>query len=329
MTTPNTIIYGETKLDLAPQDKPVATLVENMPMAEYHSYGNIAEHPDDFVLSTSMLKEMADCPQRFEHLYLKGGQKIDVDHINVGSAVHTAALEPQLFDKAYFPLPETVTVDGEVKKVIRNASHKIYKDLLAQASGRKVLTASDFQNVQGMAKALANHPIARGLLDGPGYIEASVFYTCPKTKLRKRVRPDWMRKDGKLGVNIKTSHSAKPDLFYKTGMDFGYDMGAAMELEAMEQLFGPDPERNYVLLVIEAEAPHIISAFDVMRPMSTGNDEDNTPTSYADVGATRVEKALARFVDCMNSGVWPGYLPTVEPMRVPAWMMRRILEKGE
>lgn len=312
------IIYGESGFDVQQDNVEQAVLVESMPMDEYQARCNM--NRPDWSLSKSMLSTLMDCPAKFRHEYIDGAEQDEADHLNVGCAVHTLALEPQHFDATYYTITEGVK---------RDARTAAYKQEIENAGGRTMLTAKDFANIQGMAKALMADPLARGLLDGPGYIEASIFYTCPKTGLRKRVRPDWFRKDGKLVVNIKTTHSAKPDLFYKTAWDFGYDMGAAMELEAMDALFGPDPERNYVLLIIEPTAPHVIGAFDTRRPMTTGDDENNIQTSYAEVGATRVEKAMARFVDCMNAGRWPGYVEGVDPMRVPGWMMKRVLEKGE
>lgn len=312
------IIYGENKIEV-PQDTPQkAEIIENMPMSEYQSRCNM--NRADWSVSKSMLHELLDCPARFKHKYIDGFEEPEADHLNMGCAVHTLALEPQHFEATYYVIKEGVRRDKRTDA---------YKAEIANAAGRIMLTAGDFEKVKGMAKALGNDPVAVGLLDGPGYIEASILYTCPRTGLRKRVRPDWFRKDGKLVVNIKTSSSAKPDQFYKTAYDFAYDVGAAMELEAMDALFGPDPERNYVLLVVETEAPHIISAFDTRRPMTLGDDENNTPTSYAEVGATRLEKALARFIDCRNADRWPGYVEGVDPMRVPGWMMKRVLEKGE
>ncbi len=317
----NEMIYGETTVDMgAKPEQPKPQFFENMSMEEYHSFGKIKRMPDNYVLSKSMLHELVDCPARFKHKYIDEVEQDEKDHLNIGCAVHTLALEPHKFSSLYYQIPEGVKRDK------RTAA---YKDCITEARGRTMLTAKDYQKVDGMAKALAADPLARALLDGPGYIESSIFYQCPSTGLRKRVRPDWFRKDGKLVVNIKTTHSAKPELFYKTGFDFCYDMGAAMELEAMDLLFGPDPDRNYVLLIIEPDPPHIIGAFDVVRPMMLGDDAYNTSVSYRDVGKSRLEKALFKFQDCMKTGIWPGYTQGVQPMRIPAWKMKSFLEKGE
>lgn len=322
MTEQAPLIAGEVRIE-APKRPLSGVLKENIPMEEYLDYSKIYKRPQDFALSKSMLSDLLDCPKKFMHNYVLVPEFVEEekeDHLNIGSAVHTLALEQDTFNERFFVIPEGVKRDKRTS---------VFQRCISDANGRTMLTFKDYNDILGMASALAADPVARALFDGPGYIESSIFFTCPYTGLRKRVRPDWMRKDGKLGVNIKTSKSSKPDLFFKSAAEYSYDIGAAMELEAMDELFGPDPERNYVLLVIESESPYIISAFDVKRPMSLNDEDDNTAISYADGGKARMIKALHLFQECTESGNWPGYVSGVQPMRYPGWMMKRVLETGE
>ena len=317
--TQQPLIAGEIRVD-APEAEKTGKLIEDMEMSDYHAFGDFTKHPDDYVLSKSMLIKLVDCPARFRYEYMTEKEEVEKDHLNVGTAVHTLALEPEKFDDLFYKIPEGMRRDKRTDE---------YKRCMAEAGTRSMLTHKDYQNILGMAEALSADPLARALFDGPGYIESSIFFTHPETRLRLRVRPDWFRKDGKLIINIKTSHSANPNLFNDTAANFCYDIGAAMELMAVEQIMGPDPERNYVLMVIEPSPPHVISVFDTIRPMTLDNDYDNTRTTYAEAGRARLEKALSRFIECYQNNDWPGYVSGVDPMRYPGWMMKRVLETGE
>ena len=313
------LIAGEVMVE-APEKPVTAKLIEDMPMEDYHAFGNIAKHPADFVLSNSMLCKYIDCPEQFRYEFLTEKQEEEKDYLNIGTAVHTLALEPDQFESRFYVIPEGIRRDKRTEP---------YKKCMASAGTRIMLPHKDYMNILGMAQKLSAEPYAKALFDGPGYIESSIFYNCPHTGQRLRVRPDWFRKDGKLIINLKTTHSAKPDLFFKTASEFGYDIGAAMQLEAVERLMGPDPNRNYVLLVIEPKPPHIISIFDTIRPMTLNNENDNSSVSYAESGLFRKNKAVYGIRDCLKLNRWPGYQEGVQPMRYPGWVMKKILNDGE
>jgi len=288
-----------------------AEIFSDMDIIAYHELGDISKHGfDKAVISKSMLGDI-DCPEDFEWKYVLGNREIDKDHLNVGSAVHTLALEPDLFHDRFYILAEGI---------IRNAKHAKYQDALAEAGERKILTAKDFQNIEGMAAALRKKKKALALLASSGKIEASIFWEDEETGVKLRCRPDFMRDDG-LIVDIKTTHSARPSLFFKTAWDLHYDVSVAMTCDGYTALTGKEPQ-NYVFLVIETTAPHKIEIYDSFRPDEFGN------VAYSEAGAVRFRKYLEKYVFSRDNNYWPSYNDKVVPMGFPGYA-NKFLTTGE
>lgn len=321
-------IYGEEELELPDDVRAPAQLIEGMDIEAYHDLGNIKKYGRDAIISKSQLADM-ECAAKFKHRYIDGASYEDKDHLNVGNAVHTLALEPDLFHDRFYVLPDGLRRDPRTDA---------YKSAIAEAAGRKMVTHKDFQNVQGMAKSLVASKIAMQLLDGAGKIESSIIWTdersqkfCPVhgtgqsenaddcSCVKLRCRPDLMRDDGLL-VDLKTGHTADPNRFSRVAFDLHYDVSVAMTCEGYKQLTGKKPD-NYVFLVVESEAPYIVEAYDSFRPW---DPNDMAKFTYFDAGHHRFRTLLDRYISCRRSDVWLGYNRIITPMSVPVYGMRQI-----
>lgn len=277
--------------------------IKNISMEDYHASKNS--------ISKSMLSVLADCAAKFKHRYIDGVVPPEKDFMNVGSAVHTLALEPDLFHSNFYIIPEGIRRDKRTKD---------FQSCIAEANGRKMITFKDHESVSAMARALAKDKKARALLDAPGRIEASIFWEDKETGISLRCRPDFLREDG-LIVDLKTSHSAKPDLFYRTAWDKCYDVSAAMTCDAYEALTGKPPQ-NYVFLVIEGDDPHICEAYDSFTQAGFGD------LTYVEGGRARFRKLLERYKYCVQNNFWPSYNSKIMPMGFP-YAAKQFLDTGE
>lgn len=291
-----------------------AEIIPDMSIDDYHA--------DHSIISKSMLVEM-ECPQKFKWKYIDGAKQADKGFLNVGNAVHTLALEPQLFESRFHVLPATyVNGDGEEKPFRCDPRMAVYKAEIAKAGNKKIISAGDIENIKGMAAALASNKMALAILNRPGKIEASIFWTDEETGLRLKCRPDFLGDDS-LIVDLKVTHSADPDIFFKTAFDIGYDMSAAMTTAGVTALRGKKPD-NYVFLVIEDKPPYVIEAFDSFRPF---DPEAPAALTYFDSGDYRFRAALAKYKSCRETGIWPGYREMITPMGVPYYGIKQ-MEKG-
>lgn len=279
----------------------------DMSNEEYHALSSFG------VVSKSMLAEM-ECPARFKWFYIDGHKEQDQDHVNLGSAVHTLALEPEKFHDRFYIIP---------KGQRRDKRTDAYKKCMAEAGERIMITHDDHETMRFMAESLAGNKLARAILEGDGKIESSIIWRDHETGEILRCRPDFLRDDG-LIVDIKTTHSAEPRLFERTAFNLHYDVSAAMTSDGVWSLNGKKPD-NYVFLICETKPPFTVQVRDCFRPWDDGGFNS---LSYYEAGHYRFRKLLNRYIECKQSGEWPGYQQTIEPMAVPRYGMME-LEKGE
>ncbi len=317
-------------------------LHKTMPIDEYHAQ-------KDF-LSKSMLKDFADCPARFKYLHIDGGEKKKTKSLRLGNAVHTLALEPELWESGYHTLPKTYYNDKGKESAFKNdirmqvvqdeyqkAGYEVAKnpetkkwEATETGKSKVILTQDERATVESMAAALAKDTYAVSLLKTPGYVEASIFFEIevedPETgelvKVPMRTRPDKTGNDGLL-TDVKIARSVKPAFFYKDAFDLSYHLSVAISFAGYEALHGKPPE-EYAFACVESGRPHIVECFGSTKPM-----DELTGLSYLDFGRLHLMELLQQYVVCKRTGVWPSYQREIGSMNVPQWALRRFIEKGE
>lgn len=274
-----------------------AKFFKNMRMGDYHA--------DHSRISKSMLCEFADCPARFKYRYLDDNPRNETDSLRVGKAIHTLALEPELWRDEYIVLD----VDKRTK-----AGKEAWAE--AEASGKTILRQTQYEQVEGMANAIMSNPLALALLKSPGYVEATIHWDHKNVPMK--CRPDFLRNDG-LIVDLKTCRSVKPSLFHKDAANYNYDLSVAITCAGYEALHGK-PADNYVFLCIESEAPYIVECYESMAPM-----DDVSGLSYHEYGNLRLLSLIDRYKDCLSANHWPAYSGKITPMKAPAWAVNQAI----
>lgn len=171
--------------------------------------------------------------------------------LRVGNAVHTAILQPDLFESLYAAKPECDrrTVAGKA----------IYAAFLERKGSREELSPSEYDWCLGMRDAVHRHRIARGLLC-KGTAEHSFFAKEPETGELVKCRTDYLHDDAEMVVDIKTTMDAHPDSFGKSATDFLYDLAVPWYYDVLLQVIGQTP-RNWVWIAIEKEEPYAMGIY--------------------------------------------------------------------
>lgn len=174
----------------------------------------------------------------------------------------------------------------------------------ARADGKTPLLPADYQRVQDMATKLREHTLANQLLSD-GEPEVSAFCVDPATDVLRRSRFDWHESSGIL-VDYKTTICAEPSAFARSAANFGYHMQAAWYLDIADDL-GLAP-RGFLFIAQEKDPPYLVSVVELVA-------------DALDVGRARNRRALERFRDCTETGIWPGYSTDTEitPIDLPRW----------
>lgn len=260
--------------------------IADMPNEVYHSY------PEG--VSSSGLKDVLRSPAH----YFFREQSEPSRAMEIGTAIHTALLEPERFKTDYVLLKE-------VKD--RRASE--YKEAVKVHGSELVLTGKEADNVAGMQEAVLANPLMSSRLNGKGWRELSLFVRDPETQVLVRVRFDLLLEDGTI-VDVKKTQDARPDAFSRAIDNYGYDLSAALYADALEWATG-EPA-TFEFAAVEEKLPH---GHKLYQPCTTTLQE----------GRRKYKEALGVFAECTSSGVWPS-LPCEAPeiISLPSYRMAQI-----
>ena len=173
----------------------------------------------------------------------------------------------------------------------------------ARAEGKIPLLRKDYDSVKAVADAVKAHPIAGPLFAGKGRAEVSAFGE-HESGVRLRGRFDWLTDDGWI-VDLKTARSADPADFGRTAASLGYDVQAAHYLHTCELATGK-PAKGFRHVLVEKEQPYLVSVVEL-------DDE------ALEIGRSKLERAIARYKEAMETNTWPGYPEVILPVSLPMW----------
>lgn len=246
-------------------------------------------------VSNSMLKRFAKAPAK-----ARFGVWKETPALEMGSLVHTAVLEPWALEERY------ASTDLERRGT------KAWAEEEARAGNRTLVKWHDFADAIAMRDAVMAHPVA-GALIAPGLVvEQSIFWHDEATGLLRKARPDGLRRDLRVAVDVKTCVDASATEFGWAAHKFGYDWQAAGYCDGIEIAEGWRPDA-FIFIAVEKEAPHLVAAYEIL------------PEDIARAAAN-VADALARWAECEKAeaagaeprAAWPGYPNNLSPLSLPA-----------
>lgn len=242
-------------------------------------------------VSCSKIKVFIDCAFEYWAKYvgltnLKEVAQKEKDYYAFGKAAHCVVLEPDVFDKKYIRMPDTVKV--------RNGAKWEEVEAEAISKGQTILTKTHFDEMAHVKAAIDNNKTARLYCTG-GIAERSYFTRDKETNLIVKVRPDY--EIGDLITDLKTSDTANPRLTDRKFKNLGYHIQDAMYSDI-------SGKSDFVFVVMKSKRPYTITA-----PVIMSDDLKR-------LGYLEYRKALRGIKSCMESGVWPMY--TKKPHYVEA-----------
>jgi len=266
--------------------KPGIYTADQLSNAAYHSGPGI---------SCTGLKKIAVSPAHF-----KRGEFKQTAAMAMGSATHSAILEPDSFAKQYAFLPQ-----GKDRRSTE------YKALCAEHGADNVLTNLDnFQIIQ-MQRAVRANPIAnKWLYQEQGRNELSVYAKDPETGVLVRCRFDRLLDRG-FSPDLKTTTDASPRGFSNAIAKYGYAFQAAFYLDTYYWATG-DVLDGFGFIAVESKAPHNVMCYRL-------DDES------IEVGRNQYRSALNTYANCLESGRWEGYDGASEEQLIglPMWSLNQ------
>lgn len=269
--------------------------------AEYHGGAGI---------SKSGLDRIAQSPLHYWSEYLDPNRapRVETPAMKLGTAIHAAVLEPDVFRDGYLAAPK---IDRRT-----SAGKAAFADLQAKADerGAILLDADDYAACQTIAAQVRTHPSARALFAN-GKAEQSAFWTDAETGVLCKARPDWMMPGAIL--DVKSTDDASLSGFQRSVVKWRYHVQAAWYLDGIAAATG-EQMQAFIFCVFEKSPPYAAAFYYADADM-------------IELGRREYRQALRLYADCLESDRWPGYPTEILPISLPVWVLNAANDnrKGE
>lgn len=265
----------------------------SMPMADYLALD---------ALGSSAVKDAAELTP-LEWRFKRSEPSGDTDATILGTAIHTAILEPDKLEGAYLAKPD---VDGRTKAgKAANAEHKAR---LAESGGIEI--SADALEIAREAGRLARQKSKLWAILSKGEVEQVYVARDEATGLALKARLDF-------GGTI-------------AGVLFPWDLKSARDLDdrSLERAVidrGYGQQAAHYLDVIGASEPDLAPVWHILwvrnrRPLDlrvTRLDE-----AWIEHGRRLNRRALDTIAACEASGEWPGHPNRITELGMPGWLRK-------
>ncbi|RAJ70208.1 PDDEXK-like uncharacterized protein DUF3799 [Streptomyces sp. Amel2xB2] len=185
-----------------------------------------------------------------------------------------------------------------------------------RARGGIPLKQHEYEQVQAMADALRQHPVASALFDPArgGKPEQALFWRDPQTGVMCRALLDWLPPhiDGRRLIipDYKTTNDASPEAVQKSVASYGYNQQDAWYRMGVEALGLGGRDTVFVFVFQEKTAPYLVTVVELDAVARR-------------IGAAKNRVALHTYRECVETGRWPGYRDDIALLPLPAWAEKR------
>lgn len=264
------------------------------PIGIFNGISNEAYHASPAVSKSGLWEIYTKTPAHYRF-----GEREETTAFDFGTACHSAILEPNTF--------EARTLRGPADR----RGNK-WTDAQAEATntGKLLLTAGDYDDVLEVRDTIhADRWLNEIITGGQPLVEQSAFWDqqVGDDTVYCRCRPDLIRADLGLMLDLKTTADASSRSFAKAVADYGYHAQEAFYTKGWMAAGGCAINAT-VFLAIEKKKPFAYQVIE-LRPSAVAE------------GWAAMERALETYAACRRDGVWRGYSVEggVVEMDLPRW----------
>jgi hypothetical protein len=164
--------------------------------------------------------------------------------MQIGSAIHCAILEPEVFEREYLLLQD-----------VKDRRSAIYKDALKIHSEDKVLISHEINSVTSAAQAVSlNDDYQAQYASAKKYTELSFFAVDQETGVKIKCRFDMITEDGKA-LDIKKTQDVREFQFMRAIASYDYHIQQAF-YERVYQCATSNELQDFAFLAIEEKSPN-------------------------------------------------------------------------
>lgn len=302
-------------------------------------------------VSNSALKEALKTPQHYYFYMNEPKPKKKEDHFDLGTHMHMALLEPDLFKKLVVEPKANMTTHEGMKTLIdfweareqtnilmRNEAKdfviqesldmeklpgkKAYYEKLKSLSRKQSVDEEHYNIIRWVSGRFDQYGggILRKLFKG-ALTEVSMYGTDPETGIKVKIRPDAIQLEENIGANtiisVKTTKANTKGKFELDCASYGYHVGEGMYQKVASDITGR--KFNCTIMVMLQTVPPYLPAVFFWHP------ED------LEAGKYQYQQGMLAIEKCMETGLYPGFDAYSEaghygiiPMALPTWIQKEI-----
>jgi len=290
-----------------------------------------------------------------KHFLCHWGHKAPSKDQALGSIIHCAILQPEVFNKNYVVLPDKKLLSTIYKVAIQNIKdetkegaeklkgdkeglkkfkdeqkarvdklEKEFDDALLKFQkdneGKSLVDADDYETARKCAQAVKDNGAAFALLKG-AITERAMFFNF--MGLPAKCKIDAVNLEKQIIIDVKTTRAAGPQGFLKSILEYSYHMQAAFYAHAMSRfsinrgLSVNEIDFEYYILAIEKFAPYEICLHKLDKPI-------------LQVGKTEIEYYFQKYKACIEKQTFPGYSKQSNLINfLPDWYLMQLQQTLE
>lgn len=259
-------------------------------------------------IGASGLKLLNQAPAKYYAAYLDPNRKPleSTAAMLRGTMIHTACLEPHLFDEQYVTVPDGI--DKRTKE-----GKQLFSDIIA--SGKAPIKSEDAELALALREVFHRHDfIAFEVLNNTPIIEQS--FIADINGVQVKIRPDiWIEPcadfpNGAI-IDLKTTADASPAGFGKAITNYEYWLQSALYCMVIQREYNlPEPPPFY-WFAQETDAPYLNKVYKCSQVIY-------------EYGVSEAERLLEIYRVSLATGEWFGYGFGIEDAELPIWKQREI-----
>lgn len=267
----------------------------NVPAEEYHAWPCV---------SNSLLGQLSKSPLHAKYAMDNGYEATEAQKL--GTAAHTAILEPHLFEQEYRRGPDARTNSNEWKEA----------EAQADADGYTIIKPEQYDHARLMAARVYDHPAAAELLAAKGINELSVRWEKNGIPCKMRIDRGTKHAGYSTILDVKTTTDASREAFQKSVQRYGYYRQGAFYLDGLQAIDihqGREPaHRRYIIIAVESTPPYGVGVYEL---------DDEAIRFGRDHERYGYRSLLGEFVRCKKAGHWPSHNEDIESLSLPRWFV--------
>jgi PDDEXK-like domain of unknown function (DUF3799) len=254
-------------------------------------------------ISKSGLDLIAESPLVYKTV--KENPRQDTAATLLGTAIHAAVLEPEMFAATYVPDPFPGSRSKEAiaaRTALEDAGKVVLKH---EPNPETIWDRGDWDAVHFMRDAILRHPEASIFLThDDGIAELSCYWVDPVTHRLCKCRPDFFNAANNLIIDLKSARDATLSGFARSVHDYRYDVQSAFYTDGM-RMAGERVEAM-IFIACEKVPPYQVATYEISK-------------EWHRQGRAKYQSNLRTYSDCLRNEEWPGLDDTTRVLEMPGY----------